>query len=251
MVSADGDAMGNAAEVLSQDAGVFCAAGRDYCIPRIRFLGPSAGHEPVRLGLFSGVHGDEPAGPAALIEFIRLLREQPHRAAGYDLWIYPTVNPSGCENGRRENWAGKDLNREFWRDSPEFEVRIIQRELRLGHFDGLITLHADDTCEGHYGYSHGGAVEDSLLRPALLAAERVLPRDGRSRIDGFEARDGVICQCFEGILAPPPDQHPRPFNVIFETPASAALELQVAAHVAALDAVLATYRGYISYAQGL
>ena len=94
-------------------------------------------------------------------------------------------------------------------------------------------------------------MEDSLLRPALLAAESVLPRDGRSRIDGFDARDGVICDCFKGILAPPPGQQPRPFNIIFETPASAALPLQIAAHVAALDAVLATYRGYISYAQDL
>jgi protein MpaA len=244
--------VGNKAEVVLQDdAGKFSAACRDFCIPRINYLGPSAGHEPIRLGLFSGVHGDEPAGPAALAAFIRLLQEQPQRAAGYDLWMYPMVNPSGCERGLRENWAGKDLNREFWRSSPESEVQIIERELKLRRFDGLITLHADDTCEGHYGYSHGRAIEDSLLRPALLAAEKVLPRDGRSRIDGFEAREGVISECFEGILAPPPDQRPKPFNIIFETPAGAALDLQVAAHVAALDAVLATYRGYISYAQDL
>ena len=72
------------------------------------------------------------------------------RSFSYDLWIYPIVNPTGCEQGRRENWAGKDLNREFWRDSQESEVRIVEDELRLGRFDGLITLHADDTCEGHY-----------------------------------------------------------------------------------------------------
>jgi hypothetical protein len=94
-------------------------------------------------------------------------------------------------------------------------------------------------------------VEDSLLRPALDAAGKVLPRDQRPSIDGFRAREGIISDCYQGILAPPPEQRPRPFNLIFETPAKVALGLQAAAHVAALDAILATYRGYLSYAQDL
>ena len=61
----------------------------------------------------------------------------------------------------------------------------------------------------------------------------------------------VIRDCFDGILSPPPTQRPKTFNLIFETPAGAPMELQVAAHVAAIDAILATYRGYISYAQDL
>jgi hypothetical protein len=70
-------------------------------------------------------------------------------------------------------------------------------------------------------------------------------------IDGFHAREGVISDCFCGILSPPPDQEPHAFNLIFETPAHAPFDHQVAANVAALDAVLATYRGFISYAQDL
>ena len=75
--------------------------------------------------------------------------------------------------------------------------------------------------------------------------------DTRGRIDGFSASQGVISECFEGILSPPPRQRPQPFNLIFETPAGVALDLQIAAHVAAVDAILATFRGYISYAQDL
>jgi len=61
----------------------------------------------------------------------------------------------------------------------------------------------------------------------------------------------VIRDCFEGILSAPPEQSPRPFNLIFETPAHMELELQVTANVAALNAILATYRGMIAYAQGI
>jgi murein peptide amidase A len=229
----------------------FASNGREYDIPGFRFSGPKAAHDSIRLGLFAGVHGDEPAGTAALLQFLDALASEPERATGYDLWLYPCVNPTGAEDGTRENRSGKDLNREFWRGSHQPEVQAVEAELALRQFQGLITLHADDTCEGHYGYSHGEALDDALLRPALLAAERMFPRDRRDKIDGFTAREGVISDCFSGILSAPPEQRPRPFNLIFETPAHAPLATQVAANVAALDAILATYRGFIAYGQDL
>lgn len=226
-------------------------AGRKFSIPRFHFRGPDAGHEPIRLGLWAGVHGDEPAGCAALVRFLAELAGQPERAKGYELFVYPVVNPTGYAAGTRANHAGKDLNREFWRGSAECEVRALEVELREKNFDGLITLHADDTCEGLYGYAHGQEMDELLLRPALLAAERVLPRDSRAVIDGFAAREGLIEECFQGVLSPPPEQWPRPFNLIFETPARAPFDHQVLANVAALDAIMAHYRGFIAYAPSL
>jgi hypothetical protein len=238
-------------QLASGIAGRFCCSTQHHAIPCFRFIGPTRGHDPIRLGLFAGVHGDEPAGCAALVQFLTALVAEPQRAAGYELFVYPVVNPAGYADRTRANRSGKDLNREFWQGSLEPEVRIVEDELRLHAFAGVITLHADDTCEGHYGYSHGRELDDALLRPALLAAERVLPRDRRAVIDGFSAREGVIADCFQGILAPPPDQKPQPFNLIFETPALAPFAHQVEANVAALDAILASYRGFISYAQDL
>jgi murein peptide amidase A len=232
-------------------AGIFTCDGEQHAIHRFRFTGPDAGSEPIRLGLFAGVHGDEPAGCTALVNFLISLAAEPERATGYDLFVYPVANPTGYLAGTRTNGAGKDLNREFWHNSSQAEVQIIERELRAHRFAGLITLHADDTCEGHYGYSHGRTLDDALLQPALLAAERVLPRDRRNVIDGFTAREGVISDCFHGVLSAPPEQEPRPFNVIFETPAQAPADLQVAANVAALDAILSAYRGLIAYAQDI
>jgi predicted deacylase len=237
--------------LTAEIAGDFLLNGAPYAIHRWHFAGPNAGHDPIRLGLFAGVHGDEPAGCVSLVDFLLGLAAEPARAKGYDLFVYPVINPTGYEDGTRTNRAGQDLNREFWQHSASPEVQIIETELRERTFAGLIALHADDTCEGHYGYSHGCTLDDSLLRPALLAAEQVLPRDRRSVIDGFTAREGVISDCFHGVLSAPPEQQPRPFNVIFETPAQAPLAQQVAANVAALDAILGAYRGFISYAQSI
>jgi hypothetical protein len=242
---------GQSHDIIGSMAGTFRAGSARHGIPRFMFAGPPAAHEPIRLGLFAGLHGDEPAGCEALVRFLCDLAESPADAAGYDLIVYPICNPTGYEDNTRHNFSGRDLNREFWRDSLQPEVRILERELRAHRFDGLITLHADDTSDGVYGYTHGRVLNEALLRPALDAGARHLPRDTRPHIDGFTAAEGMICECFKGVLAAPPEQTPRPFDVIFETPALAPLPLQVEASVAALHSILAQYRRFIAYGQYL
>lgn len=237
--------------IIGTVAGTFVAGNHRFGLTRFVFAGPPAEHESIRLGLFAGVHGDEPAGCAALVKFLTSLAAEPERARGYQLVVFPVCNPTGYEDGTRHNRAGLDLNREFWRGSVQPEVQLLEAELATHRFDGLITLHADDTCEGHYGYTHGRELNAALLEPALRAAERVLPRDRRATIDGFAAREGTICECFKGVLSAPPTQRPQPFDLIFETPANAPFALQVDAGVAALDAIIGAYRGFISYAQHL
>ena len=237
--------------ITAATAGKFQRDGVVYEVPRFTFIGPPAEHEPIRLGLFAGVHGDEPAGCSALVQFLAALAAEPERAKGYELFVYPVCNPTGYEDGTRFNRAGKDLNREFWRNSALPEVRILEAELRTRRFTGLITLHEDDTCEGIYGYAHGQVLNEALLEPALRAAERMLPRDARGTIDGFAATAGILRQCFQGVLSAPPEQRPQPFDLIFETPSSAPLAAQVNAGVAALESVLAEYRRFIAYGQDL
>lgn len=246
-----GDARANRAGLQFETIARFAHEGADHAIVRVRLTGPYGGHDPIRLGLFAGIHGDEPAGCSALVDFAVALAADPARVAGYELFIYPVINPVGYERGTRANHAGKDLNREFWCGSAQIEVQAIERELRAHQFQGILTLHADDTCEGVYGYAHGRTLNEALLAPALAAAKPFLPVDGRGVIDGFPARAGLIGDCFPGVLSAPPEQHPKPFDLIFETPACAPLAQQVAATVAALDAIIATYPGFIAYAQDL
>lgn len=232
-------------------AGSFESEGNRYTIPSFAFAGPDNGGRRIRLGFFALLHGDEPAGAHALERFLNLLVEHPLRAAGYDLVLYPICNPTGYEDGTRANRAGRDLNREFWRGSDQPEVRILEEELRRQKFDGVIALHADDTSAGVYGYSQGRVLNENILAPALRSAAAVLPLNMERIIDGFAAIEGVICDCYRGILAPPPEQQPQPFEIIFETPALAPLDQQRDATVAALDSILATYRRFIAYAQDI
>ena len=70
-------------------------------------------------------------------------------------------------------------------------------------------------------------------------------------IDGFNARHGIIRQGYHGILKSPPKVHPRPFEIVFETPQHAPQFLQEKALVVALHSILTEYRRVISYAANI
>jgi hypothetical protein len=118
-------------------------------------------------------------------------------------------------------------------------------------FDGIISLHSDNTSDGAYGFVSGATLTKHLLEPALAAANEILPRNDNSIIDGFAADRGVIRQGYEGVLRAPPKIRPRPFEIVFETPQEAPHFAQVQATVVALHTILAEYRKLIAYAANL
>ena len=229
----------------------FDVNGEEYILPRYLFVGPRGGDVPIRIGIFAGIHGDEPEGVHALIQFIKLLEAKPELATGYYLSFYPVCNPTGLEDNTRHSRAGKDLNREFWRNSAEPEVRLLQAELISRSFQGIISLHTDDTSDGFYGFAHGATLTKNLIAPALTAAEKFLPRNAHPVIDGFPARNGIIREAYEGILNAPPKIRPRPFEIILETPATPSEFHKQSAFVAALQTILLEYNKFIAYAPNL
>jgi murein peptide amidase A len=225
--------------------------GEPYFLPRYLFIGPKSGDAPIRIGVFAGIHGDEPEGVHAAVRFLQFLEEYADAAAGYCLSVYPVCNPTGFEDNIRHSRRGKDLNREFWRNSAEPEVGLLQKELVSRTFHGIISLHVDDTCDGFYGIVGGATLTQHLIEPALKAADAFVPVDTRARIDGFPARNGVVRDSFPGVLRAPPLVRTRPFEVILESPKGRPAYLTEWAFVAALQSILAGYRKFLAYAQNL
>jgi hypothetical protein len=229
----------------------FDADGETYELPRYLSVGPKGGDTPIRVGIFAAIHGDEAEGTHAIVQFIKLLEARPELAAGYYLSFYPVCNPTGFEDGTRFSRSGRDLNREFWKNSDQPEVRLLQAELVSRSFNGIISLHTDDTSDGFYGFAHGATLTKHLIEPALKATEQLLARNGSRIIDGFRARNGVITDKYDGILSAPPKVRPRPFEIILETPAAPPEYQKQAAFVAALQTILTEYRKFIAYAPNL
>ena len=151
--------------------------------------------------LSAGMHGDEPAGVEALLRFLELSNRRTGEGIKkwydkYQFTIIPCINPTGLENGTRENIKGIDLNRKFGgkagKDTPE-EVRILQRAVEGKRLDLYIDFHEDIEGEGFYLYEvlHKGGrcvggeiIADMSMRYTI---------DLRDRIDGFHNFRGVIC----------------------------------------------------------
>ncbi|HZV36670.1 MAG TPA: succinylglutamate desuccinylase/aspartoacylase family protein, partial [Verrucomicrobiae bacterium] len=83
----------------------FNLEGEQHAIPRYIFRGPNSS-DPIRLGIFAAIHGDEPAGALALVQFLRDLVAQPALAENYLIRAYPICNPTGFEDNTRCSRAG-------------------------------------------------------------------------------------------------------------------------------------------------
>jgi protein MpaA len=223
----------------------------DYALEQFLFVGPRGGGDYFRVGIFAGIHGDEVAGVHAAVRVLQLLATHPDLARGYEVYIYPLCNPSGFESGTRLARSGRDLNREFWIGSRQLEVQFLERQIRTLRFDGLISLHADDDSPGLYAFALGAQVTEHVVEPALAAAEKILPRNRDATIDNFVARNGLIRKGYPGMLCAAPEARPRPFEIVFETPHRADLEMQIEANVVFLRHALEQYQQLRAVGQDL
>jgi len=205
----------------------FNVGSESYELPRYIFVGPKGGDIPIHVGIFAGLRGDKPESSRAVIQFVKQLEANPELARGYCLSFYPLCNPTGFEDGTRLSRSGKDLNREFWKNSDEPEVQLLQAELGSRSFQGIITLNSDDVDNGFYGYSRGVVLAKHILRQeAPIENEK-------------------------DILSAPPNAKNRPFEITLKTPVTQPSYINEMSFTGALLMILAEYREFVSYAPNL
>jgi murein peptide amidase A len=228
--------------LIADSLGTWYTGEERFWMPRFIFQRTQRMKRRIKVGLFAGVHGDEPEAVLGLVDLVRALNARPEVGRDYQLFIYPMCNPSGVADGTRCSRSGADLNRQFWRDSTEPEICLLEAEIRSQEFEGIISLHTDDTSDGVYGFAHYGTETDDLLHDALEAAHHALPRCRSTLIDGFAANNAILRECYPGVLSAPPEQQPRPWEIILETPQREPERLQRQAFVLAVAMILARYR---------
>ena len=226
--------------------------GRDaYRLPRYVFLGPAASDEPVKLGLFAALHGDEPEGTRALVEFLMRLHLEPERARGYQIFVYPICNPTGFEDGTTNTRRGHDLLSEVWASSKQPEAYYLERELGVLQFHGVIRLHSRENTNVIHAGVVSPTLNKSLAQPALKAAEKFLPRD-KTPDGGHIVPDTTVARNrYRGGLSNPAELKPAPFELTFETPRKAPPELQKSAAVIALNRIIEEYRPFLASHQNI
>ena len=148
----------------------------------------SSTHRAPRIYISAGIHGDEPAGPLAVL---RLLRENPW-PANLDLWLCPCLNPTGVALNRRENDKGIDLNRQYLHLEAEETRAHVSWLNRQPPFDFCLCLHEDWESHGFYVYELNLSERPSLAEIIVEEVAKVCPVDRSETIEGWPAQSGII-----------------------------------------------------------
>ncbi|MGD1086820.1 MAG: M14 family metallocarboxypeptidase [Verrucomicrobiota bacterium] len=195
-----------------------------------------------RVYLSTGIHGDEPGGPLAML---RLLQENqwPEEVS---LWICPCLNPTGFALNRRENQDGIDLNRDY-RNPQSGEIRAhLEWLVRQPDFDQVLCLHEDWEARGFYLYELNPALLPPPAESIIDKVAAVCPVDLSPVIEGRPAQKGVIRPVINPMERPQwPESlymmanHKTRRSCTLEAPSDFPLPTRVEALVAAVRAALA------------
>jgi protein MpaA len=207
--------------------------------------------------LVAGLHGDEPAGPRALLRFFSA--EAAVLRKGWTFDVLPLVNPIGYDAGTRGRMGCPDLNRAFGNPPTCPETAAIMRKLvKRGPSDStvaapmwdlVLSLHEDrdERCLYLYdsGYWERHALPIALGQSAAFldwAETHAMPVCRQPFLDGEPNRGGVLI----GGQTAFPAFEPVLFRsgvarrvVILETPGRQPLAARERAHLAALRHFLA------------
>lgn len=157
----------------------------DVCLRAFRRRGARS---DFRLYISSGIHGDEPAGPLAILQLVRENRWPEN----LEVWLCPCLNPSGFPLNQRESARGIDLNRDYRHllsDEIRAHVGWLQQQ---PPFDLTLILHEDWEANGFYLYELNPDRLPSFAETIIDAVAKVCPIESASVIDNWPARGGII-----------------------------------------------------------
>lgn len=214
--------------------------------PRTLMCAELGDHTKPVIALASGVHGDEPAPPWALLALV----ENGELDNGFAYRMWPCTNPSGYELGTRESVDGVDINRSFGRGGQTPEARAIITANRDRKFVLSVDLHEDTDADGFYCYEYrttnmGRAVVNAV-RDAGFPIQDLAQCDLGAPYEEVELDDGVVrpasereIQSIGGLsynlsLA----RHAAACVLTFETPVRLPWEERIAIHRVAVKAAI-------------
>jgi len=148
---------------------------------------PASNSACARVGLFTGVHGDEPAAIASILAFLeqRKWTEFPN----FEFVVYPCINPTGFDLGIRENIDSQDINRSFTgKGTPE--SLTVRKSVGKQKFDLWIDAHEDPEETGYYMYP---LFSDESWGPQIVKqVSTVGPINSKPVIDDRDVKDGLV-----------------------------------------------------------
>ena len=212
------------------------AGGFDHFYLQSPKLGEAGG-----IYISAGIHGDEAAATEGLVTWAE---RNVTRLKKLPLLLFPCLNPWGLACNTRSDGAGRDLNRLF-HDAATPVIGAVHRLIAGRQFSLALQLHEDYDGHGLYLYEvqRGRECWGEAL---LAAAAQYITIEPRRRIDGRNAKDGLIRRRidhrrFAQIGYPEAlwlHMHHSQRTFTIETPSEFALDQRIRAQVAIIDAAV-------------
>ena len=194
--------------------------------------------------LTGGTHGDEPAGVEAALAFLQ--RDVADWLAHLSFEVLICLNAHGYVYDTRHNAQDVDVNWAWIRDDVP-EVWVIKDWVRDRRFEFVCDFHEDWESPGFYLYEMRRGVP-LMGTDVVDAVERVCPLNLCDQIEGLSAVRGVVLNDEERVNELRGEGIPIELYhgytdhfLTVESPTERRMDVRVAAHMAALDVVVAAH----------
>lgn len=191
-----------------------------------------------RVYISTGMHGDEPAGPLAILDLL----ETEALTEDIDWTIFPMMNPVGLRLNQRENHHGVDLNRDYKQPQSKEIAAHMEYIQGVAPWDLSLIVHEDWESKGFYLYDLPTELTHGWAPKIIDAVSEICPIDRSDEIDEMPARDGIIRPKFDNRVIDPKLKGKLPETLFlilnqrtqgtftFETPSSFDLATRILAH---------------------
>lgn len=191
----------------------------------------------------SGFHGEEPAGPWGVLEFLEAI--DPEQASRIRLTVLPLVNATGFRAGTRFNARGENPNRGYRGlpgEKPSGEGLLLLSHgglLQQASRDGLLTCHEDVLLSHGYLYSSERATTPGVFSRSLLQVNAsFFPVHPDGTVDGCVIKDGIVFNHDDGSFESWLLQQGCARAACVETPGRHPIARRIAAHRAMIAAFI-------------
>lgn len=189
----------------------------------------------------AGQHGDEYYAVNILLKWLK----QPILFPDLNYFIFPIVNPFGYEKNSRDNGNRQDTNNDvnFVKDSKVAELAILYDQFPQTA-DLILDIHGDIGKEAMYAYEHKPDTLPSIVEPALLENDVIIPYERNKTI--------YKCKITNGVIVPPKydmgieaymEKLGVQYTVTLEFPGKFEGQKRAQAGIAIINSVLKNFKG--------
>ncbi len=136
----------------------------------------------------AGCHGEEYAGPLAILDFLKKVEIA---KLGVNIFIFPIINPSGFNSHTRHNYLGQQLNDLSKNKRLAREVDLIYSFLKKYKINFFHAIHEDVDKKRFYMYIFESKKE-KIYRDILRLSRRYFKTNTNTRIATDFAKNGLI-----------------------------------------------------------